>query len=104
MVFVPQSDVSAGFLAAFQDKVAASSKFTLLTSGIRGSYQREVQGRRSRGGVALLSEGEQPASDPGFFAGVTVFQTDVTTLLASPVVHMPSDVLGVANIYTIAAQ
>jgi 2,5-dioxopentanoate dehydrogenase len=83
MVFVPQSDASANFIAAFRDKVAASSKFTLLTSGIRASYQREVQNRRGRGDVALLAEGQQPGADPGFLAGVTVFHTDVPTLLAS---------------------
>src|SRR5580765_8970775 len=39
LVFLPKQDATANFLREFQDKVAHSSKFTLLTSGIRNSYQ-----------------------------------------------------------------
>ena len=64
LVFLPQQDSSANFLPAFQDKVAHSPKFTLLTSGIRNSYQREIQSRKGRSDLALVAEGEQPASSP----------------------------------------
>jgi alpha-ketoglutaric semialdehyde dehydrogenase len=84
MVFLPQSDASANFLAEFQDKVSHSPKFTLLTSGIRTSYQREMQNRKSRPGVTLVAEGDQPGSEPAFLAGVAAFQADVPALLANP--------------------
>jgi 2,5-dioxopentanoate dehydrogenase len=83
MVFVPKSDDAAPFLTEFQEKVAHSSKFTLLTSGIRSSYQREFQNRKERGVVTLVAQGEQPGSDPAFLAGAAVFETDVATLAAN---------------------
>jgi alpha-ketoglutaric semialdehyde dehydrogenase len=83
LVFVSKSDDSAAFSSEFQDKVAHSSKFTLLTAGIRSSYQREVQNRKDRGELTIVAEGEQPGSDPAFLAGVAVFQTDVAKLLAN---------------------
>jgi alpha-ketoglutaric semialdehyde dehydrogenase len=92
LVFLPQQDASANFLPEFQDKVARSQKLTLLTSGIRNSYQREIQSRKGRSNLALLAEGEQPASGPAFLARVTVFQTDVSRLLGSP--DLGSEVFG----------
>ena len=83
MVFVPKSDDSAAFFTEFQDKVAHSSKFALLTSGIRSSYHREIQNRKGRAEITLVAEGEQPVSEPAFLAGAAVFQTDVTALLAN---------------------
>lgn len=92
LVFLPKQDASANFLPEFQDKVAHSSKFTLLTSGIRNSYQREIQNRKVRPGVTLFAEGEQPASGHAFLAGATAFQTDVPSLLNSP--DLGSEVFG----------
>jgi 2,5-dioxopentanoate dehydrogenase len=82
MVFLPESNVSSVFLSEFQDKVSHSSRFTLLTAGIRSSYQREIQTRRSRQELRVLAEGEQPVPDSAFLAGAAVFQTDVPAFLA----------------------
>jgi alpha-ketoglutaric semialdehyde dehydrogenase len=82
MVFVPESDTTASFFTEFQAKVSQSPKLTLLTSGIRSAYQRESEKRIGRKGVAMIAEGEQPSSDPAFFARVQAFETDVPTLLA----------------------
>jgi len=84
LVFLPQQDSPANFLPEFQDKVVHSHKYTLLTSGIRNSHQREIQNRKGRSSLALVAEGEQPPSGPAFLAGVAVFQTDVSSLLSSP--------------------
>src|SRR5580700_7797005 len=83
LVFLPPQHSSADFLPEFQDKVARSPKFTLLTSGIRDSYQREIQSRKGRSDLAVVAEGEQPASGSAFVAGVAVFETDVSSLLGS---------------------
>jgi 2,5-dioxopentanoate dehydrogenase len=92
LVFLPQPDSSANFLPEFQAKVARSSKFTLLTSGIRNSYQREIQNRKDRIDLALVAEGEQPPSGPAFLAGVAAFQTNVPSLLSNP--DLSSEVFG----------
>jgi NADP-dependent aldehyde dehydrogenase len=63
-----------------------------LTSGIKASYQREIQNRKSRPGVTLLAQGEQPGSDSSFSAGVAVFETDAAALLANP--DLGSEVFG----------
>jgi alpha-ketoglutaric semialdehyde dehydrogenase len=92
MIFLPESDASASFRTEFQDKVSHSSKFTLLTSGIQTSYQREIQNRKGRRNVTVVAEGEQPGSDPAFSVGAAVFQTDVPALLASS--DLGSEVFG----------
>jgi 2,5-dioxopentanoate dehydrogenase len=92
MIFLPETDDVAAFMAEFKERVAGSHKFTLLTSGIRGSYQRETQSRKARSDLALVAQGDQPSSEPGYLAGVEVFQTDVTTLAASP--DLGSEVFG----------
>jgi alpha-ketoglutaric semialdehyde dehydrogenase len=92
LVFLPQPDSSAKFLPEFQDKVARSAKVTLLTSGIRNSYEREIQSRKGRADLALVAEGEQPASGAAFLAGVAAFQTNVASLLSSP--DLSSEVFG----------
>jgi alpha-ketoglutaric semialdehyde dehydrogenase len=92
LVFLPESEAAAGFATEFQGKVSHSPKHTLLTSGIRAAYQRETQGRKGRQNVALLAEGEQPAGEPAFFAGVKAFQIDVPTLLADA--DLGSEVFG----------
>jgi NADP-dependent aldehyde dehydrogenase len=92
LVFLPQQDSSSNFLLEFQDKVVHSPKYTLLTSGIRNSYQREIQNRKGRSNLALVAQGEQPASSLAFLAGVAVFQTEVSSLLSSP--DLGSEVFG----------
>jgi 2,5-dioxopentanoate dehydrogenase len=83
LVFLPESEASANFVAEFGDKVSRSPKSTLLTSGIRTSYQREMLNRKGRSGVTVVAEGDQPGSEPAFLAGVAAFETDVPTLLAN---------------------
>lgn len=92
LVFLPKQDASTSFLPEFQDKVAHSSKFTLLTSGIRNSYQREIQNRKDRRDLTLVAEGEQASPGQAFLAGVAVFQTNVPSLLSSP--DLGSEVFG----------
>jgi len=92
LVFLPKQDPSANFLPEFQDKVAHSPKFTFLTSGIRNSYEREIQNRKDRRDLTLVAEGEQASPGPAFLAGVAVFQTDVPSLLNSP--DLGSEVFG----------
>ncbi len=92
LVFLPQQNSSMNFLPELQDKVTRSPKLILLTSSIRNSYQRELQNRKGRSDLAVVAEGEQPASGPAFLAGVAVFQTDVSSLLSSP--DLGSEVFG----------
>ena len=84
MVFVPKAEAPGDFLTELRDKVTQSAKFTLLTAGIKSSYQREVESRKLRGDLRLFAEGEQAGSDGGFTTGAALFETDIDTFLASP--------------------
>ncbi len=92
MVFLPESESSVPFLAEFQEAVARAPKFTLLTSGIRNAYQREILNRKERGDIRTIAEGEAAGDSGAFLAQAAVFQTDVPTLLAHS--DLASEVFG----------
>ena len=80
IIFLPDGKASAGFVSEFKNSATDSSGFTLLTSGIRSSYQREIEKRKGRG-VTLMAEGKQPDAGSGFVAAVAVFETDLSSFL-----------------------
>ena len=96
MVFLPDSKDSAGFSCEFKEKVSHSAEFTLLTAGIRNSYQREMEKRNNRGEVTMVAEGEQPSPGAGFLAGAAAFETDVATLRSHP--DLASEMFGPATL------
>src|SRR5208337_1481464 len=65
MVFFPESESSVPFLSEFQEAVARAPKFTLLTSGIRDTYQREILNRKERGDIRTIAVGEAQAPGDG---------------------------------------
>ena len=84
MVFVPTADTPTEFAAELRNKMMQSSKFSLLTAGIRNSYQREIESRKGRSDLHLFAQGEQGGAETPFLAGATLFETDVDKFLASP--------------------
>jgi 2,5-dioxopentanoate dehydrogenase len=92
LVFLSEGKPSEALVNALAGKVAESSKFTLLTAGISGSYNREIRNRKNHEGVALLAEEKSPDAASSFQAGATLFQTDITSFLASP--DLASEVFG----------
>ena len=56
LVFLSEGKSAEDSDQCIAGKVAESPKFTLLTSGISSSYNREIRNRRNREGVALLAE------------------------------------------------
>jgi len=83
LVFVPGPG-SEAFLSEFRDKVSHSPAFTLLTSGIRSSYQLAIEQRGGKLDARNVARGERAASGPAFTAEAAVFETDVPTLRANP--------------------
>ena len=92
LVFLSEGKPSEALVNALAGKVAASSKFTLLTAGISSSYNRAIRNRKNHEGVALLAEEKSPVAASSFQAGATLFQTDITSFLASP--DLASEVFG----------
>jgi len=92
MVFLPGTAASDAFRSEFREKVAHSPKLTLLTSGIRTSYEQEIQRRNARRDMRVVAQGERPNGEAAFTAEVAVFETDVPALLAHP--ELGSEVFG----------
>jgi len=94
MVFLPGTVASEAFRSEFREKVAHSPRFTMLTAGIRHSYEQEIQRRNARRDVHVVAQGDRPSSksDAAFQADAAVFETDVRALLASP--ELASEVFG----------
>lgn len=83
LVFLPGTQVSEAFRSEFLEKAAHSPKLTLLTSGIRNSYEHELQRRQSSPAVRLVAQGEPSNAEGAFTAGVAVFEADIPAWLAN---------------------
>jgi alpha-ketoglutaric semialdehyde dehydrogenase len=92
LVFLSEGKPADALVNVLAGKVAESAKFTLLTSGISSSYNREIRNRKNHEGVVLLAEEKSPDAGSAFQAGATLFQTDITSFLASP--DLASEVFG----------
>jgi 2,5-dioxopentanoate dehydrogenase len=84
LVFLSEGKPAEALISVIKTKVAESSKFTLLTSGISSAYSREVRHRKNRGDVSLIAEEKSPGAATEFQAGAALFQTDITSFLANP--------------------
>jgi alpha-ketoglutaric semialdehyde dehydrogenase len=92
LVFLSEGKPSDALVNVLKGNVGESAKFTLLTSGISASYNREIRNRKNRGEVSLLAEEKSPESATAFQAGATLFQTDIISFLANP--DLSSEVFG----------
>src|ERR1700691_643488 len=84
LIFLSEGKPADALVNVLRGKVGESAKFTLLTSGISASYNREIRNRKNHEGVSLLAEEKSPDSPSPFQAGAALFQTDITSFLASP--------------------
>jgi alpha-ketoglutaric semialdehyde dehydrogenase len=84
LVFLSEGKPTDALVSVLKGKVAESAKFTLLTSGISASYNREIRNRKNHEGVSLVAEEKSADAASSFQAGATLFQTDITSFLASP--------------------
>src|ERR1700733_3561393 len=84
LIFLSAGKPADALVSVLKGKVAESAKFTLLTSGISSAYNREIRNRKNHEGVSVLAEEKSPDSSSSFQAGAALFQTDITSFLASP--------------------
>src|ERR1017187_1318998 len=80
MVFVPQSPETETFSDALKDGVLRMQPQTMLTKGIAGKYASAVRSRAEERQPAL-SAVSRAGGGPGCAEPVTLFQSDVATLL-----------------------
>jgi 2,5-dioxopentanoate dehydrogenase len=80
MVFLAQGNDATSFSNQLQEMVKASTSSTLLTAGIRSSFQSAINKRASNGAVKLVAEAPREES-PSFSAAATLFETDAVAFL-----------------------
>jgi len=80
LVFVPRSADGDAMAERMKQCVAESSKFNLLTAGIRSSYGSATAARKMKSGVKLIAEAASEA-DSEFVVPAVLFETDAATLL-----------------------
>jgi alpha-ketoglutaric semialdehyde dehydrogenase len=83
LIFLSQEQPSDDFVRDLKGKVSAAPQFALLTKGISDDYGKTASNRKNRKDLTVVAEGS-PASGTPFAAGAALYQTDVSSFLASP--------------------
>ena len=81
MVFLPPEPDVKVFMEGLRVPVQQAGRSTLLTPGIRASYDAEIAKRKQHASVTMLAEGLGSSSDFGVAA--TLFETDAKAFLSS---------------------
>lgn len=84
LVFLPEGDAVETFSDKLQELVRASAPFSLLTAGIRSSYQSAITARKQHGSAASTSEAAVAADDRTPCVTAVLFETDAATFLNNP--------------------
>jgi NADP-dependent aldehyde dehydrogenase len=81
MVFLPEQQESAPFLAELRRLTGASAAFTLLTPGIAANYTRSIQARSEQSGLSM----QQAKSSAGACTvSATLLETEIKNFLDHP--------------------
>jgi len=81
LVFLPDSDDAKLFVAKLRELMTATPEQTMLTPGIRSSYQQGVSSRTGQVGVATVAANSATATCA---AATALFQIDAPGYLANP--------------------
>lgn len=83
LIFVSQGQPSESFVSELKTKVTEAPQFALLTKGISGDYGKEALSRKSRKDLQVVAEGAPASSNP-YAAGAALYQTEISSFMASP--------------------
>ncbi len=83
MIFMSEGGPSESFVSELKGKVTEAPQFALLTKGISADYDKEARNRKVRKDLTVVAEGA-PASGTPFAARAALYQTDLSSFLASP--------------------
>lgn len=81
LVFVPANSDADLFVEKLGELMAATPEQTMLTPGIKSSYQKGVNGRSGQAGVATVM---QRSAEVGCAAGTALFRIDAAGYLSNP--------------------
>jgi NADP-dependent aldehyde dehydrogenase len=82
LVFLQAGNDTDAFIAKLGDLMAGTAEQTMLTPGIRSSYQKGVGSRLDQSGVATMA---QKTAEASCAAGAALFKVDALTYMANPV-------------------
>jgi NADP-dependent aldehyde dehydrogenase len=80
LVFLPSGPAADAFVTKLSDLMTATPDQTMLTSGIRSSYERGVAGRSAQAGVATVM---RRSAEVGCEAGTALFSIDTNQYLTN---------------------
>jgi 2,5-dioxopentanoate dehydrogenase len=83
LIFLAEGQPADDFVGELKDKVSEAPQFALLTKGISADYGKEARNRKERKDLNVVAEGS-PASGNPFAAGAALYQTDISSFMASP--------------------
>ena len=83
LIFVGEDQPSEDFVSVLKGKVAEGAQFSLLTKGISTEYAETASNRKNRKDLTVVAEGA-PATNNPFAAGAALYQTDISSFMASP--------------------
>jgi 2,5-dioxopentanoate dehydrogenase len=82
LVFFSEAESPSTFVDDLKTKVSAAPESALLTKGISSDYERESGQRRTRSDLRVIAEGAPRSPNP-FAAQTALYQTEITSFLAS---------------------
>jgi NADP-dependent aldehyde dehydrogenase len=82
LVFIQAGNDADAFIAKLGDLMAGTAEQTMLTPGIRSSYQKGVVSRLDQSGVATVA---QKTAEASCAAGAALFKVDAQTYMANAV-------------------
>jgi 2,5-dioxopentanoate dehydrogenase len=83
LIFLSEEQPSDDFVGELKGKVTEAPQFALLTKGISTDYGKTASNRKSRKDLTVVAEGA-PATNNPFAAGAALYQTDISSFMASP--------------------
>jgi alpha-ketoglutaric semialdehyde dehydrogenase len=83
LIFLSEGRTSDDFVSELKGKVSGAPQYALLTKGISADYAKVAGERKNRKDVSVVAEGAAPSGTP-FAAGAALYQTDISSFMASP--------------------
>ncbi len=84
LIFFSEDKSSEPFLGELKGKVEKAPEFALLTKGISGDYEKEVQARKQRSDLDVVAEGVQRSAANPYSATTALYQTEISSFLSNP--------------------
>lgn len=84
LIFLSEEQPSEDFIGELKGKVSEAPQFALLTKGISTDYGKTASNRKNQKDLKVVAEGVAASSSNPFAASAALYQTDISSFMASP--------------------